>query len=46
MAVNSDATFSPDADARRLALEVIATLCNVIRYVPSRCYGAPTYLRI
>ena len=25
----SDATFSPDADARRLALEVIATLCNV-----------------
>jgi hypothetical protein len=27
--VNSDATFSPDADARRLALEVIATLCNV-----------------
>ena len=27
--MNSDATFSPDADARRLALEVIATLCNV-----------------
>lgn len=29
MPVNSNATFSADADARRLALEVIATLCNV-----------------
>jgi len=29
MAVNIDATFSPDAEARRLVLEVIATLCNV-----------------
>ena len=27
--MKSNATFSPDADARRLALEVIATLCNV-----------------
>jgi hypothetical protein len=29
MTVNSDTTFSPDVDARRLALEVIATLCNI-----------------
>jgi hypothetical protein len=29
MLVNSDTTFSPDTDARRLALEVIATLCNI-----------------
>lgn len=29
--MNSDVTFSPDAEARRLALEVIATLCNVKR---------------
>jgi hypothetical protein len=47
MAVNSDATFSPDADARLLALEEIATLCNVKKTRAELVLRrAPTYLRI